>query len=210
MPEFLNIAIFASGKGSNFIAILEAIRTGKIKNARISLVISNNSGAGALQAARSNDIPALHMSRIQFTSDDDYTEGLIKALEDHHINFIALAGYMKMIDPKIIRKYRNRILNIHPALLPKYGGAGMFGIHVHEAVISAHDSVSGATVHIVDEEYDHGPIVLQKMIPVEPDDTAESLAGKVLVIEHQIYPEAIRLIAEGKAIISNSKVEILK
>jgi phosphoribosylglycinamide formyltransferase-1 len=208
MPEFLNIGIFASGRGSNFRAILESIKAGKTKNARITLVISNNSGAGALQTARENSIPALHISRMQFTSDDDYTKALFNALEDHEVNFIVLAGYMKKIDPCIVRKFKNRILNIHPALLPKYGGDGMFGRHVHEAVIASHDPVSGATVHIVDEEYDHGSIVLQKKVPVGPADTAESLAEKVLAIEHQLYPEAIRLFAEGKVTFKNGKTEI--
>ena len=210
MPEFLNIGVFASGRGSNFRAILESIRSGKIQNARITLVISNNSDAGALKTARENNIPALHISRMQFASDDDYANAILKVLEKHNVNFIALAGYMKKIDPRIIRKFKNRILNIHPALLPKYGGNGMYGIHVHEAVIASHDPVSGATVHVVDEEYDHGSIVLQKKVSVDPADTAESLAKKVLVIEHQIYPEVIRLFAEGKVIFKNGKTEILK
>ncbi len=208
MPEFLNIGVFASGRGSNFCAILESIKAGKIRDARITLVISNNSGAGALQTARENNIPALHISRMQFTYDDDFTKALLNTLEDHEVNFVVLAGYMKKIDPCIVRKFKNRILNIHPALLPKYGGDGMFGMHVHEAVIASHDPVSGATVHIVDEEYDHGSIVLQKKVPVDPDDTAESLAEKVLAIEHQLYPEAIRLFAEGKFTFKNGKTVI--
>lgn len=210
MPEFLNIGVFASGRGSNFRAILESIKSGKIQNAQITIIISNNSGAGALQIARENNIPALHISRMQFTSDDDYANAILDALERYNVNFIALAGYMKKIDPRIIRKYKNRILNIHPALLPKYGGDGMYGIHVHEAVIASRDPVSGATVHMVDEEYDHGSIVLQKKVFVDPADTAESLAKKVLAVEHQIYPEVIRLFAEGKVIFKNGKTEILR
>lgn len=210
MPEFLNIAVFASGRGSNFRAILESIKAGNIKNARICLVISNNSGAGALQIAREESIPALHISRMQFPSEDDYTNSILNALEKHTINFIALAGYMKKIDPRIVRKYKNRIVNIHPALLPKYGGEGMYGIHVHEAVIASRDRESGATVHIVDEAYDRGSIVLQKKVPVDPNDTAESLAGKVLAVEHQLYPEVIRLFAEWKVLFKNGKIEILE
>lgn len=210
MPEFLNIAVFASGRGSNFRAILESIKAGNIKNARICLVISNNSGAGALQTAREESIPALHISRMQFPSEDDYTNSILNTLEKHTINFIALAGYMKKIDPRIVRKYKNRIVNIHPALLPKYGGEGMYGIHVHEAVIASRDRESGATVHIVDEAYDRGSIVLQKKVPVDPNDTAESLAGKVLAVEHQLYPEVIRLFAEWKVLFKNGKIEILE
>jgi phosphoribosylglycinamide formyltransferase 1 len=210
MPELLNIGVFASGRGSNFRAILDSIKSGKIKNARIALVISNNSGAGALQTARENSIPALHISRMQFSSDDDYTNAVLNKLQEHKVNFIALAGYMKKIDPRIVRKFKNHIVNIHPALLPKYGGEGMYGIHVHEAVVASHDTESGATIHMVDEEYDHGSIVLQKKVRVDPADTAETLAEKVLVIEHQLYPEVIRLFAEGKIIFKNGKAEILK
>ena len=210
MSEFLNICVFASGRGSNFRAILDSIKNGKIVNARIVLVISNNSNAGALQIANENNIPAFHISRIQFASDDEYNEAIIKKLESHRVNFIVLAGYMKKIDPKIIRKFKNRIINIHPALLPRYGGQGMYGMNVHEAVIAARDKESGATVHIVDEEYDHGPIILQKKINIDQNDTPESLAKKVLEIEHQIYPQAVCLFAKGKVLIKNGKVTILK
>ena len=210
MPEFLNIGVFASGRGSNFRAILESIKSGKIRNARISVVISNNSLAGALQNARDNSIPAFHISRMQFNSEDDYTNAILNRLEEYKVNFIALAGYMKKIDNRIVRKFKNRMINIHPALLPKFGGEGMYGMHVHEAVIAAHETESGATVHLVDEEYDHGSVILQKKIDVAPEDTAESLAKKVLTVEHQVYPEVIRLFSEGKVVFKNGKTEILK
>jgi phosphoribosylglycinamide formyltransferase-1 len=210
MPEFLNICVFASGKGSNFRAILDSINSGKIKNARIVLVISNNSSAGAMQTARENNIPALHISRKQFASDDEFTNAIFGKLQSHDVNFIALAGDMKKIDSHIVKKYKNRIVNIHPALLPKYGGEGMYGMHVHEAVITSHDKESGATVHVVDDEYDHGSVILQKKVRIDPADTAETLAEKVLVIEHQIYPEVIRLFAEGKVTFKNGKAEIIK
>lgn len=193
----LNIAVFASGKGSNFKAILDAIDNGRIPNARIVIVISDNSDAGALAIGRGYGIPSLHISRKNFESDNLYTAAIQKALSHHGANFIVLAGYMKKIDPSIVRAYRHRILNIHPALLPSFGGKGMYGIHVHEAVLAAKQKQSGATVHLVDEEYDRGPIVLQKRVNITDNDTPESLATKVLEIEYQLYPEAIRLFAEG-------------
>jgi len=201
----LNIAVFASGKGSNFKAILDAINSGQIRNARVAVVISNNSGAGALVIGREYGIPALHMSRIKFESDESFATGIQSVLSSYKVNFIVLAGYMKKIDPSIIRAYKNKILNIHPALLPKFGGQGMYGLRVHEAVLGAREKESGATVHLVDEEYDRGPIVLQKRIRIDNGDTPESLAAKVLEIEHEIYPEAIRLFAEGNIRIDNHK-----
>ncbi len=193
----LNIAAFASGKGSNLKAILDAIGCGHIHNARIVLVISNNSDSGALAVGREYGVPALHMSRKNYETDESYAAAIQKVLSDHNVNFIVLAGYMKKIDPVIVRAYKHRILNIHPALLPGFGGQGMYGLRVHEAVLAAKQKQSGATVHLVDEEYDRGPIILQKHVDVAEDDTPESLAAKVLEIEHQIYPEAIRLFAEG-------------
>jgi len=202
----LKIAVFASGKGSNFEAILKAIRTGAIRNAGIAVVISNNSGAGALEIARENEIAALHISRSQFESDDAFDAALLGALDEHGVNFIVLAGYMKMVSPAIVSKYRNRILNIHPALLPQFGGKGMYGERVHAAVIASGAKESGATVHVVDEVYDRGAIVLQKKVPVSPGETPESLAKKVLEIEHEIYPKAVGMFAEGKLTIKENKV----
>jgi phosphoribosylglycinamide formyltransferase-1 len=199
----LNIAVFASGKGSNFKAILDAIDRGRIRNVCIVVVVSNNSDAGALAIGRDHKIPALHISREQFGSDELYTNALQTILSDHKVNFIVLAGYMKKIDPSIVKTFKHNIVNIHPALLPKFGGKGMFGIYVHRAVIAAKEKQSGATVHLVDEEYDRGPIVLQKHIDVAENDTPESLAVKVLEIEHELYPEAIRLFAEGTVRIDN-------
>lgn len=198
MPVRLNIAVFASGKGSNFKAILEAIQAGRIPNTQIVLVISNNADAGALVTAREHGIPAMHVTRRQFGSDDEFNIALLALLHHHGANFIVLAGYMKLIDRRIVQTYRSRIVNIHPALLPAFGGKGMYGMAVHEAVIRSGAAVSGATVHLVDEEYDRGQIVLQREVAVAPGETPETLASKVLEIEHQIYPEAIRLFAEGK------------
>jgi phosphoribosylglycinamide formyltransferase-1 len=210
VADHLKIAVFASGRGSNFEAILKAIQEGRIKGAAIVCVVSNNSAAGALETARRNGIPALHISRTQFESDQDFDDHLIDALEGHGANFVVLAGYMKKVDPAVISRFRNRIVNIHPALLPDFGGKGMYGEHVHRAVIASGKKQSGATVHVVDDVYDHGAIVLQKTIDVVPGETPETLAKKVLAIEHNLYPEAIRLFAEGKVTISGTTASILK
>jgi len=193
----LNIAVFGSGKGSNFQAIFSAIQEGKIPNTRICLVVSNNSNAGILDIARANSLPAAHISQKNFPGEAEFVSALLQTLRNHGANFLVLAGYMKRLHPQIIDAFRNHIVNIHPALLPKYGGQGMYGVHVHQAVIAANEPYSGATVHLVDEEYDRGAIVLQKKVAVSPDDTPETLAAKILCIEHEIYPEAIRLFAEG-------------
>jgi formyltetrahydrofolate-dependent phosphoribosylglycinamide formyltransferase len=194
----LNIAVFGSGRGSNFSAILAAIERGEIPEARISVVICNNATAGILDIARAHDIAAERVSEKQFATHDEFVNALLAILRTHKVNLIALAGYMKRVPPQLIEQYRNRIVNIHPALLPKFGGQGMYGAHVHEAVIAAHEEFSGATVHVVDEEYDHGQILLQRKVSVAQHETPESLAEKVLKIEHEIYPEALKMIAEGK------------
>jgi phosphoribosylglycinamide formyltransferase-1 len=204
----LKIAVFGSGRGSNFEAILGAIQTGAIHGARIVLVVSNKSDTGILSVARMNAIPALHMSERQFNTEEEFVARTLDVLRAHGVNFIVLAGYMKRLPSRIIEVFRNRIINIHPALLPKFGGPGMYGMHVHEAVIASGETISGATVHVVDEEYDHGPIVLQREVRVSANDTPESLAAKVLAVEHQVYPEAIRMFAEGKVIIPNTEVAV--
>lgn len=203
----MNIAVFASGGGSNLRAILNAILQDKLSG-RICLVVSNNSRAGALEIARSNRIPAYHRSLLQYPSEDTFAADLLKLLEEHDVELIALAGYMKKIPQVIIKRYHHRILNIHPALLPSFGGTGMYGLNVHKAVIASGSRLSGATVHFVDEEYDHGPIVLQKEVTVAMDDTPESLAAKVLEIEHEIYPQAIKAMVEGRLRIDGKRVII--
>jgi phosphoribosylglycinamide formyltransferase-1 len=203
----MNIAVFASGRGSNLMAILKAIEEGKLK-ARVVVVISNNSSAGALEIARSKGIDALHISRRQFSSDREYADKILSELRKRNVELIVLAGYMKKIPAEVVSEYRNRILNIHPALLPSFGGQGMYGINVHKAVIESGVKITGVTVHIVDEEYDHGPIVLQRAVEVKDDDTPETLAERVLKVEHEVYPEAIRLFVEGKVNVFGRKVII--
>jgi len=197
----LNLCVLASGKGSNLNSIINAQKLHKI-NSKVALVISNNSGSDALNIARANQIPAVHISHKLFNTEEEFIEKFLSVLNEYKIDLIILAGYMKLLSPEIIRKYRNRILNIHPALLPSFSGYGMYGLKVHEEVIKHRAKITGATVHLVDEVYDNGPLVLQKSINVSDDDTPETLQEKVLQIEHELYPEAIKLFETGKLPIS--------
>ena len=203
----MNIGVFASGRGSNFQAILNAIQQ-DILPARVTLVVSNKGDAGALEIARTHSLPALHLSHKQFSDEALFASAMLDALTKHDVQVIALAGYLKKVPSLIVREYRNRILNIHPALLPSFGGPGMYGHFVHEAVIASGAKFSGATVHLVDEDYDRGPIVLQKIVPVEERDTPETLAAKVLRIEHEIYPLALKAFAENRVTINERSVWI--
>jgi phosphoribosylglycinamide formyltransferase 1 len=203
----MNIAVFASGRGSNFQAILNAIDAGLLP-ARVVVLISNKSDAGAMEIARAHTISTQHISQKMFSSEGTLADAMLEVLEKNHTEFIALSGYLKKIPAQVIRQYRNRIVNIHPALLPSFGGEGMYGHRVHEAVIASGEKVSGATVHLVDEEYDRGPIVLQKIVTIAPEDTPETLAAKVLKIEHEIFPLALKAFAEGRVRIEGTKAWI--
>jgi phosphoribosylglycinamide formyltransferase-1 len=210
VSEVLNIAVFASGRGTNLEAILRAIETGKLHNLSIAVVISNNSDAPVLTIAREHNVPAYHLSQKQFPSEEKFDETILDVFDRHGVNFIILAGYMKKLSTNLVRKFRNRILNIHPALLPKFGGKGMYGMHVHEAVINSGDKISGVTVHLVDEEYDHGPIVRQRTIAVDEAETPETLATKIHRIEHQLYPEVLQLFADDRVRVNERRVTILE
>jgi len=203
----MNIGVFASGRGSNFQAILNAIQEGLLP-ARVVLVLSNKGDAGALEIARAYSLTAVHLSRKQFPDESSFAEAMLDVLKKHDVQIVALAGYLKKIPLNVVREYRNHILNIHPALLPSFGGAGMYGHYVHEAVLASGAKLSGATVHLVDEEYDRGPIVLQKAVAVEALDTPETLAEKVLKIEHEIYPLALKAFAEHRVTINERSVWI--
>ncbi len=204
----LHVAVLGSGRGSNFQAILNAVQRGAVPNIRVRVVISNNSNAGILDLAKTNNIPAVHLSQGLFEKESQFVDALLNVLREHDVNFIVLAGYMKHLHRRVIAEYRNRVINIHPALLPKYGGQGMYGIHVHNAVVAHRERISGATVHLVDEEFDRGAIVLQKQVALEPEDTPETVAAKVLMIEHEIYPRALQMFAEGKIRITKDGVTV--
>ena len=185
----LKIGVFASGGGTNLQSLIDACKEGALKG-EVTAVISNNSKSYALVRASDANIPGYHLSGKTHPDKREFAEYMLEILRENEVNLIVLAGYMKLLPPEVIQRFRNRIINIHPALLPKYGGKGMYGQNVHKAVIEAGEKMSGATVHLVDEIYDHGVILIQRTVPVMPDDTPESLAARVLQIEHQILPMA--------------------
>ena len=200
----MNICILVSGTGSNFEAIINAKKKGII-NSNISLLISNNSSCGAVNIARENNIKFVHISRKKFDklNDNEYSNLFLTELEKENIDLIVLAGYMKKIEDDVIKKYHNRIINIHPALLPSFGGKGMFGINVHKAVIERGVQVSGLTIHFVNEEYDNGKIIFQKSMRVSKKDDEYSLQKKILKFEHKYYSEIIGKIEKGLIKIGN-------
>lgn len=197
MTAPLKLAVLASHGGSNMQAIIDNIAAGRL-NARVVMIISNNSESGALERARRAGIPWRHISSRTHPGPGEEDAAIVEAITGAGAQIVVLAGYMKKLGPLLLSTYRGRILNIHPALLPAYGGAGMYGIHPHEAVIAAGEKESGATVHLVTEHYDRGPILGQRRVPVEPGDTPETLQKRVLAVEHQIYTDVIQGIIEGR------------
>lgn len=196
----LRLGILASHGGSNLQAIIDNCEAGNIAG-EVCCVISNNKSAKALERARRHSIPACHIYRAQFSSDEELDCAITDALKKHNVDLVCLAGYMKLIGPRLLAQFRNRMLNIHPALLPNFGGDGMYGIHVHQAVIKSGEKESGVTVHLVDEKYDHGRILGQRKVPVEPSDTPETLAARVLKQEHKIYSEVINKITRREIVL---------
>lgn len=200
----LRVAVFASGGGSNFQALVKHAR-----HYRVVLLVSNRPQAGVLHRAKKLGIPSHILSPRIFGDETSYVDAVLDLLHKENIDLIALAGYLSKVPSRIIGAFRGRILNIHPALLPRFGGKGFYGSRVHKAVLEAKETFSGATVHFVDEEYDTGPILLQKKVPVHADDTSDSLAARVLSVEHQLFPEAIHLIAQGRVQIQDGRATIL-
>lgn len=188
------MAVFASGGGSNLQALLD--RFVDAAHVRIALVVSDRAGSGALARAASAGVPAVHIA-VGGRAQEDVAAETLAALSAHRIDLLVLAGYLRLVPPAVVGKYRGHILNIHPALLPAFGGAGMYGRHVHEAVLAAGCRVTGATVHYVDERYDEGRIIAQWPVPVLPGDTPARLAARVLEVEHRLYPAVIDAITGG-------------
>ncbi len=203
----MRLAVFASGGGTNFQSILDAIARGALP-ATAALLISNRPGAGALERARRHEVPTLVVDPDAHATPEAHGAALLDALAAHDVSFIALAGYLRKIPPAVVGVFRGRMLNIHPALLPAFGGKGLYGMRVHRAVIEHGVKWTGVTVHLVDEDYDTGPIVLQEPVRVEPGDTPETLAARVLEVEHRLYPEALRLFAEERIAIDGRRVHI--
>ena len=205
----LRIGVLVSGGGTNLQAIIDALKAGIITNASIEIVISNNPNAYALERAKNNGINAECISPKDFESREEFNDALINRLDECNLDLIVLAGCMVVLPAKLIEKYRNKIINIHPALIPAFCGKGFYGLHVHEEVLKRGVKLTGATVHFVDEGTDTGPIILQKAVEVKNDDTPEILQRKVMEeAEWKIMPEAINLIANGKVSIKDNKVII--
>lgn len=185
------LVFFASGSGTNFQSVIDAVETGRIE-ARIAGLITNNPDAGAIQRARNHDIPVRVLAPASFEGRGAYESELLQTLERWQPDLIVLAGYLLKIPRPVLRAYPQRIINIHPSLLPKFGGKGFYGKRVHQAVLEAGEDTSGCSVHIVDEEYDRGPVLAHRTVPVKASDTADSLAQRVLKQEHELLPEVIQ------------------
>lgn len=201
----MKIAVMVSGGGTNLQAIIDNIKSGYLDGIEISLVVASNKDAYALTRASDNGIPSCVISKKDYPDVDSWDDAMLSNLKHSGAELIVLAGYLSLLGPKVVREYSNRIINIHPALIPSFCGAGMYGIRPHKAVLARGVKVSGATVHYVNENYDEGPIILQKAVDVLPDDTPESLQKRIMKeCEQVILPKAIRLIADGKVTIENN------
>ena len=201
------IAVFCSGSGSNLQSILDACDQGHVKG-EVVAVFANRSRAYALERARERGIQARFLSKKKAGSDEAYDEIVLENLNSVKPDLVVMAGALIILGPKTLKAYEGKIINIHPALLPAFGGMGMYGIHVHEAVVASGVRVSGATVHFVNGEVDGGPIILQGVVPVRQEDTPEALQERVLNMEHRILPEAVRLFCEDRISIQGKKVMI--
>ena len=194
----LNIAVCVSGGGTDLQSIIDACEAGKI-NGQIRLVISNRKKAYGLERAR------LHGIQAEWIKDEDV---ILKRFEEEKIDVVVLAGYLAIVGDKLIEQYKNRIINIHPSLIPSFRGPGFYGMHVHEAVFKRGVKVSGATVHFVTGEVDGGPIILQRAVDISDLETPEDIQARVLEIEHEILPEAVALYCEGRVSVENERVKI--
>ncbi len=203
----LNIAVLVSGGGTNLQALIDAEKRGEIENGKITLVIASRSDAYALERAKNNDIKTEVLLRKGFESTDAYSDALLKLLEDNNIDLVVLAGFMTIISSKVPKVYKNKIINIHPALIPSFCGKGFYGLHVHEAALERGVKLSGATVHFVNEVCDGGPIIIQKAVEVKDDDTPETLQKRIMTeAEWKILPKAVSLFCQGKLKVEGNRV----
>ncbi len=210
MGEKLRVGVLASGGGTNLQAILDSCASGKI-DAQVVVVVSDVA-CGAQERARAAGVPAVLVDRrdkTKYPSREAYDEAVLTALQEHSVELVCHAGYLRIMTPKLAHAYAGRMMNTHPALLPAFGGFGMWGEHVHQAVLEHGCKVSGCTIHFVTEETDAGPVILQRAVPVEENDTAERLAARILPVEHELFPQAIQLYAEGRLVLEGRRVRIL-
>ena len=205
----LNIVVLVSGGGTNLQAIMDKIADGTVTNTKIAAVIRKNANAYALERAKNAGIPAECISPKQFENRDLFNEALLAGVKKYNPDLVVLAGFLVIIPPALIAEYRNRLINIHPSLIPSFCGTGYYGLKVHEAVLARGNKVTGATVHFVDEGTDTGPILLQKAVYVQQGDTAEVLQKRVMVeAEWEILPQAIDAIANGRVVMEDGKAWI--
>lgn len=206
----LRVVVMVSGGGTNLQAIIDSVKDGTITNTQIVGVISNNKNAYALKRAEENGIPSMCVSPKEFETRDIFNEKLLEAVDGYEPDLVVLAGFLVVIPPEMIKKYENRMINIHPSLIPSFCGKGYYGLKVHEAALARGVKVVGATVHFVDEGTDTGPIILQKAVEVQQEDTPEVLQHRVMEqAEWKILPRAIDLIANGKVQVADHKTTIL-
>ena len=205
----LKIAVLVSGGGTNLQAIMDGVENGTISNTKIEVVMSNNKNAYALERARQKGMEALCISPKDFGAREEFNREFLERLDAYQVDLVVLAGFLVVIPEEMIAKYRNRMINIHPSLIPSFCGKGYYGLKVHEAALARGVKVTGATVHFVDEGTDTGPIILQKAVTVEQEDTPEILQRRVMEqAEWKILPEAINLIANGKVSVEDGHVKI--
>ena len=208
--NMLNIAVLVSGGGTNLQAIIDAIEDKTIEEARICLVLSNNRGVYALERAEKAGIPAAVVSPRDYPSRERFNQALLAKVQESGADLVVLAGFLCVIPEEMVRAYENRILNIHPSLIPSFCGTGYYGLKVHEAALQRGVRISGATVHFVDSGTDTGPILLQKAVEVQPDDTPKTLQRRIMEqAEWKILPQAISLIARGRVRVEGRKVTII-
>ena len=207
----LRVAVLVSGGGTNLQAIIDAVENGTITNTELVGVISNNKNAYALTRAGNHQIPAQCVSPKDFETREEFNQKILESLKERDIDLVVLAGYLVVVPPCVIKEYENRIINIHPSLIPSFCGKGCYGLHVHEKALARGVKVSGATVHFVDEGTDTGPIIMQKPVMVEQGDTPEVLQRRIMEqAEWNILPETINLIANGKVHVDGRVVTIDK
>ncbi|MCI6375918.1 MAG: phosphoribosylglycinamide formyltransferase [Clostridiales bacterium] len=204
----VRIAVLCSGGGTNLQALIDAQEAGQI-DGKIVLVLSNASKAYALERARKHGIEDKFISKKQLGSDVAFNDAILAELRRVRAELVVLAGYLPIVGEQIVRAYEHRIINIHPALIPAFCGPGMYGHHVHEAVLAYGAKISGATTHFVDEQVDHGGVIMQESVPVLEDDTPDTLAARVLTVEHRILPESVRLFCAGKLGVDGRRVHVL-
>lgn len=203
----LKLGVLVSGGGTNLQAIMDAIDAGVITNAEVGLVISNNKGAYALKRAENKGIPARCISPKDYADREEFHKAILAELQENQVDLVVLAGFLVAVPPMIVEAYPNRIINIHPSLIPSFCGTGYYGLHVHEAALKRGVKISGATVHFVDEGTDTGPIIMQKPVEVRPDDTPEVLQRRIMEqAEWQIMPKVIDLIAHDKVHVKDGRV----